>query len=56
MTTHFPHPRWSFKSACGLPFGGWRTDGKRHTLPVLSDVSTCGKCNWYKANAALREG
>ena len=27
---HLAHPRTDIKSMCGLPFGGWRKDGKRH--------------------------
>ena len=44
---HLHHPHSTFRSLCGLPFPGWRKDGRRHTLPELADVSTCIKCNWY---------
>ena len=52
---HLPHPRTDIKSMCGLPFGGWRKDGKRHRLPELSDVSPCKSRNAV-AEKALREG
>ena len=55
---HLPHPRSDIKSVCGLPFPGWRKDGRRHFRPELADVSTCSKCNWYFSmqNDALKQG
>ena len=29
---HLPHARTDIKSLCGLPFGGWRKDGRRPPL------------------------
>ena len=52
---HLPHARTDIKSKCGLPFGGYRKDGKRHRWPELSDVSPCKSCNAV-AEKALREG
>ena len=53
---HLKHPHSNVKSVCGLPFPGKRTDGKPHTRPQLSDVSTFSKCLWYASmrNAALK--
>ena len=55
---HLPHPSTDFKSLCGLPFGGKRTDGRRHTLPELAGVADFSKCLWYASmrNAALKRG
>ena len=52
---HLPHPRTDIKSLCGLPFGGWWKDGRRHRLPELSDVSPCTSCNAI-SNAAIKRG
>ena len=52
---HLPHARTDIKSKCGLPFGWYRKDGKRHRWPELSDVSPCKSCNAV-AEKALREG
>ena len=51
---HLPHPRTDIKSLCGLPFGGWRKDGRRHFWPELSDVSPCKSCNAIQKAALKR--
>ena len=52
---HLRHPLSPVKSLCGLPFGGWRKDGRRHKWPELSDVASCQKCN-ESLKAARKRG
>ena len=53
---HLRHPLSPVKSLCGLPFGGWRKDGRRHKWPELSDVASCQKCNESLKAARKRGG
>ena len=52
---HLPHARSPVKSLCGLPSGGWRKDGQRHTLPELSDDATCLTCNAIAGRPSARD-